>query len=248
MLIQKLVSLTVRASVSAVILVQPVYANLPVIDFTNLLESATQTAQQLQQYKTQLSQYENMLENSKNLELDKFTWDKANITMDNLVNSIDTLNYYKQQAGGMNEYLSRYQDENHYRNTPCFNGGQCSEAELNGLLQQEANASEAQKRANDAMLRGIEQQQVAMKSDARQLTRLQEQAQGASGQMAALQAANQLASAETNQLLQIRGLMVAEQNAEATRLAAIADREAIQAAGDERFRQGRFKKSSGKTW
>ncbi|WP_255466098.1 hypothetical protein [Legionella sp. PC1000] len=87
-----------------------------------------------------------------------------------------------------------------------------------------------------------------MKSDARQLTRLQEQAQGAPGQMAALQAANQLASAETNQLLQIRGLMVAEQNAQATRLAAIADKEAIQAAGDERFRQGIFKKSSGKTW
>lgn len=131
---------------------------------------------------------------------------------------------------------------------PCFNGGQCSEAELNALLQQEANASEAQKRANDAMLRGLELQEVAMKADARQLTRLQEQAQGAPGQMAALQAANQLASAQTNQLLQIRGLMVAAQNAEATRLAAIADKEAIQAAGDERFRQGSFKKSSGKTW
>ncbi|MHA3124405.1 P-type conjugative transfer protein TrbJ (plasmid) [Legionella pneumophila] len=246
MLIQKIVSLTVRTSVTAIILVQAVYANLPVIDFTNLLESVTQTSQQLQQYKTQLSQYENMLENTKNL--DKFTWDEATNTMDNLVNSIDTLNYYKQQAGGMNEYLSRYQDENHYRNMPCFNGRQCSEAELNALAQQEANASEAQKRANDAMLRGIEQQEIAMKSDARQLTRLQEQAQGASGQMAALQAANQLASAETNQLLQIRGLMVAAQNAEATRLAAIADKEAIQAAGDERFRQGSFKKSSGKTW
>lgn len=246
MLIQKIVSLTVRTSVTAIILVQAVYANLPVIDFTNLLESVTQTSQQLQQYKTQLSQYENMLENTKNL--DKFTWDEATNTMDNLVDSIDTLNYYKQQAGSMNEYLSRYQDENHYRNMPCFNGGQCSEAELTALAQQEANASEAQKRANDAMLRGLELQEVAMKSDARQLTRLQEQAQGAPGQMAALQAANQLASAETNQLLQIRGLMVAEQNAQATRLAAIADKEAIQAAGDERFRQGSFKKSSGKTW
>ena len=250
MLIPKIFSLTVvRVSmVAAIVLVQPAYSNLPVIDFTNLLESVTQTSQQVQQYKTQLNQYENMLENSKNLDLDKFTWDKANLTMDNLVNSIDTLNYYKQQAGGMNEYLSRYQDENHYRNTPCFNGGQCSEAELNGLLQQEANASEAQKKANDAMLRGIEQQQVSLQSDARQLTRLQEQAQGATGQMEALQAANQLASSETNQLLQIRGLMVAEQNAEVTRLAAIADKEAIQAAGDERFRQGSFKKSSGKTW
>lgn len=222
------------------------FANAPVIDGANLIQNMAIKLQVINQYKTQLKQYENMLENTKNL--DKFTWDEATSTMDNLVNSIDTLDYFKQQAGGMNEYLSRYQDENHYRNTPCFNGGQCSEAELNALSQQEANASEAQKRANDAMLRGLELQQVAMKSDARQLTRLQEQAQGASGQMAAIQAANQLASAETNQLLQIRGLMVAAQNAEATRLAAIADKEAIQAAGDERFRQGSFKKSSGKTW
>ncbi|QLZ70862.1 conjugal transfer protein TrbJ (plasmid) [Legionella sp. PC1000] len=109
----------------------------------------TQTSQQLQQYKTQLSQYENMVRKILKI-LDKFTWDEATNTMDNLVNSIDTLNYYKPASSGMNEYLSRYQDENHYRNMPCFNGGQCSEAELNALLQQEANASEAQKRANDA--------------------------------------------------------------------------------------------------
>lgn len=246
MLIRKMFYITVRAFVVATVLVQPVSANMPVFDWSNLFESMKQTTQQVQQYKTQLDQYENMLENSKNL--DQFTWDKASTTMDNLVNSIDTLNYYKQQAGGMNEYLSKYQDERHYRNTPCFNGGNCSQAELNALIQQEENASEAQKRANDAMLRGIEQQQETLKSDARQLTRLQGQAEGAEGQMAALQAANQLASAETNQLLQIRGLMVAEQNANATRLAAIADKEAIQAAGDASFRQGSFKKSSGKTW
>lgn len=219
---------------------------MPVFDMANLLENTAIKLNVINQYKTQLKQYDNMLENSK--KLDQFTWDEASTTMNNLINSIDTLNYYKQQAGSINEYLSRYQDENHYRNSPCINGGQCSEAELDAFLQHKANSSEAQKRANDALLRGIELQQESMKSDARQLTRLQEQAQDASGQMKAIQAANQLASAETNQLLQIRGLMVAEQNAKATRLAAIADKEAIQAAADERFRSGSFKKSSGKTW
>ena len=225
---------------------QLAFANLPVFDGMNLLESVKQTYEQLQQSKTQLHQYETMLENSKNL--DAFTWDKANLTMDNLVNSIDTLNFYKQQAGSMDAYLSRYQNQDHYRKSPCFNGGSCTESERQALLQQEANASEAQKRANDGMLRGIDQQQAALQSDARQLTRLQEQAQNASGQMAALQAANQLASAETNQLLQIRGLLVAEQNAAATRAAALADKEAIQAAGDERFRSGSYKKSTVKNW
>jgi P-type conjugative transfer protein TrbJ len=38
---------------------------------------------------------------------------------------------------------------------------------------------------------------------------LQTQATGAQGQMEAIQAANQLASAQTNQLLQIRSLLVA---------------------------------------
>lgn len=246
MFIQKLAYLTVRTLAATICLSQTAYANLPVIDMTNLLESVRQTTQQIQQYKTQLSQYENMLDNSKNL--DTFTWSEANKTMDNLVNSIDTLDYYKKQAGSLNQYLSRYQDETHYRNSPCFNGGDCTKAELNALQQKGANASEAQKRANDALLRGIEIQEESMKADARQLTRLQEQAQGASGQMAALQAANQLASSQTTQLLHIRGLMVAEQNAQATRLAAIADKEAMQAAADERFRQGSFKKSSGKTW
>ncbi len=224
----------------------PTFANAPVIDSANLIQNMAIKIHAIKQYQTQLKQYENMLENTK--QLDKFTWDEANKTMDNLVNSIDTLDYYKRQAGSMNDYLSRYQDENHYRKSPCIRGDNCSKDELNALMQKGANASEAQKRANDALLRGIELQETSMKADARQLTRLQEQAQGASGQMAALQAANQLASTQTTQLLQIRGLMVAQQNAEATRLAAIADKEAMQAAADEQFRKGHFKKSSGKTW
>jgi len=218
----------------------------PVFDAVNWAESMKQTYEQIEQSKTQLNQYQTMLENSKNL--DAFTWDKANLTMDNLVSSIDTLNFYKQQAGSMDAYLSRYQNQEHYRKSPCFNGGSCTESERQALLQHKENVSEAQKRTNDAMLRGIEQQQTGMQADARQLIRLQEQAQNASGQMAALQAANQLASSETNQLLQIRGLLVAEQSAAATRAAAVADKEAIQAAGDERFRSGSYKKSTVQNW
>lgn len=219
---------------------------MPVFDLSNLLQSIQQTIQQVEQSKTQLNQYQTMLENSKSL--DAHTWDNASMTMDNLMGSINTLQFYKQQAGGLDAYLSRYQTVDHYSNTPCFNEGSCSQAQLQAIHQQEVQASAAQKRANDAMLRGIDQQQTSMQADAHQLERLQQQAQGAAGQMQALQAANQLASAETNQLLQIRGLMVAEQNASATRAAAVADREAIQAAGDAGFRSGRFRKSSGKTW
>jgi P-type conjugative transfer protein TrbJ len=63
-----------------------------------------------------------------------------------------------------------------------------------------------------------------LKADARQLERLQSAAQGANGQMQAIGYANQLASQQANQLLQIRGLLIAQQNAMATKMQADADR------------------------
>ncbi len=66
-------------------------------------------------------------------------------------------------------------------------------------------ASESQKKANDALFKGLEQQQRNLTADARQLERLQSAAQGATGQMQAIGFANQLAANQANQLLQIRG-------------------------------------------
>ena len=61
-------------------------------------------------------------------------------------------------------------------------------------------------------------------------------AQGATGQLQAIGYANQLASSQANQLLQIRGLLISQQNAIATRNQALADNEAKQqAASDKRF-------------
>jgi P-type conjugative transfer protein TrbJ len=86
-----------------------------------------------------------------------------------------------------------------------------------------------------------------MQADARSLQRLQSGAQGATGQMQAIGYANQLAS-QANQLLQIRGLLIAQQNAVATRNQALADREAQEAAAGEQLRSGTFRSSSGRTW
>lgn len=108
--------------------------------------------------------------------------------------------------------------------------------------------SEAQKRANDAMFRGLDRQQEAMETDARQLQRLQSGAQNVTGQVQAIGFANQLASQQANQLLQIRGLLIAQQNAEATRNQVIANREAQQAASAEQLRKGKFQPSPPKGW
>ena len=66
-------------------------------------------------------------------------------------------------------------------------------------------------------MKGIVQQQAQIRADAATLGRLQAQASGADGQMKALMAANQLAALQQEQLLQIRELLLQEQQALAAR-------------------------------
>ena len=239
----------------------PSRAGIPVIDQGNLtqnivtsLESVTQTAKQIQQYttqiqqfQTQISQYQNMLQNTATPVTQ--IWDQAQSTMGALRSTIDTLSFYKQQLGSIDAYLGKFQDINYYKNSPCFNGGTCSDAQRSALLAiQQTYQSESQKKANDALFRGLDKQQEAMQADANTLERLQSGAQGASGQLQALGYANQLASSQANQLLQIRGLLIAQQNAAATRAQAQADGEALRAAGSARARSGTYTASPGRVW
>lgn len=229
------------------------HAAMAVIDAANLrqtmlsaTENVAQTLKQIEQYRTQLQQYENMLQNT--AAPTAYVWDQAVVTMNRLRGAIDTLNYYKNQTGSLDAYLSKFQDVAYYRNSPCFNVG-CSKAEWDAMNRNAVQlGSEAQKRANDAMFRGLDRQQDAIEADARQLQRLQAGAQSANGQMQAIGFANQLASQQANQLLQIRALLIAQQNAEATRHQVIADREAQQAASAEQLRKGKFQPSPLKGW
>ncbi len=221
---------------------------IPVIDAGNLqhnmltaMESVTQTLQQIEQYKTQLQQYENMLQNT--AAPAAYLWDQAETTMGQLREAMDTLKHYKQQAGSLDAYLEKFKDLDYYRSSPCFRAGSangslgspgCSAAERSQMTQEAARlGSQVQKKANDALLRGLDRQQDAMQSDARQLQQLQSAAQGATGQMQALAAANQLASHQALQLQQIRALLIAQQTAVATRQQVVADREARQQAAHE---------------
>ena len=229
------------------------YAGIPVIDGANLgqnimnvIESVAHTAKQIQQYQTQLQQYENMLKNT--TQPSRQIWDAATTTMNQLRGSIDTLNYYKTNLGSIDAYLGKFKDTAGYRANPCFSPTGCTPAEWSALKDQERIGSESQKKATDALFKGLEKQQDAMESDATQLQRLQSAANGAQGQMEAIGYANQLASHQSNQLLQIRGLLIAQQNAVATRNQALADREAKEAAASDQIRAGTFHPSTGRTW
>ena len=162
--------------------------------------------------------------------------------------SIDTLNYYKRQLGSIDAYLAKFQDVDYYRNSPCFREGGCTEAQWAALKDQQNLGSQAQKKATDALFKGLDKQQDTMVADALTLQRLQSSAQSARGQMEALGYANQLASHQANQLLQLRALFIAQQNAIITRQQVIADREAREAAAAEQLRKGTFKPSSKREW
>lgn len=225
--------------------ISPAHAGIPVVDGANLkqnlmtaFESVTQTLKQVQQYQTQLQQYENQLRNT--LQPTTQLWDNATTTMGKLRGAIDTLEHYKRTLGTVDAYLERFKDTAEYRSSPCYSVKGCSAEEWNAMKATEILGSQAQKKANDAMFRGLDQQQQNLELDASQLGRLQTAARGADGQLQAIGYANQLASQQANQLLQIRALLIAQQNAVATRNQVLQDREAREAAAAQAIRRGTF--------
>lgn len=232
----------------------PVQAGIPVIDGTNLgqnimtaVESVAQTLKQIQQYQTQLQQYENMLQNT--MAPAAYIWDMAQSTINGLMNATNTLNYYKNQLGSIDGYLDKFQNVNYYKSSPCFSATGCTAAEWEAMRSVQGFASESQKKANDALFRGLDQQQTNLQKDAATLQQLQSKAQSANGQLQAIGYANQLASAQANQLMQIRALLIAQQNAVATKMQADADREAQQAAAHATATENRIDKTaSPKNW
>jgi len=239
----------VLAVTSVPSVMMPAYAGIPVIDAANLsqnlvtaIESVAITVKQIQQYKTQLEQYENMLQNTATPPT--HIWDQAQVTMTNLRGAIDTLNHYKTQLGSINAYLGKFGDTATYMSSPCYSPAGCTQAQWAAMINSRTLGNQSQKKATDALFQGLDQQQISMQADANNLARLQSGAQGASGQLQAIGYANQLASHQSNQLLQIRALLIAQQNVIATRNQALANKEAQEAAGAAQFRAGTYRASS----
>src|ERR1051325_12034296 len=88
-----------------------------------------------------------------------WVWDQAQQTMNKLIQAQDSLSYYKNQAGSLDSYLSRYGDVNYYKTSPCFSGGGCSSSEMQALQTAQSNGSPAQKSPNDAVLKEVDLQQ-----------------------------------------------------------------------------------------
>nr|WP_321266047.1 P-type conjugative transfer protein TrbJ [Alcaligenes faecalis] len=237
------------AALATGILTTSAQAGIPVIDGGNLaqnimtaIESVAQTLKQIEQYQTQLQQYENQLQNT--MAPAVYIWDQAQSTINRLIAAQNTLAYYENQLGSLDRYLEKFQDVAYYRSSPCFNGsGGCTPAEQAAMAENRRLASESQKKANDALFKTVSDQQKSLRDDARTLERLQSAAQGAEGQLQAIGYANQLASQQANQLLQIRTMLTAQHNAEAARIAAELDAEARGDARAEQMRTWTFRPS-----
>lgn len=260
----KTTKLTISKAVMALVvsLTAPIpsVAGIPVIDGANLSQnvlSATEEiaqtikqvqeyATQLTQYSTQLQQYENMIQNT--AQPSSFTWANATQTISGLTNTLNTLSGYQSQFGTLANYVNQYRNLSQYANSACFNSISCTPGALSSLNNILRLGSEAQQNANAANIQAIGSQQTALQTDAATLERLQANAQTATGQMQAIGFANQLASNQANQLLQLRALLIAQQTAEATRNQVIADREAQQQAADQSWRKDTLTPVTHKNW
>lgn len=232
---------------------QIVRAGVPVIDVAGLvqktiiaIEEITQTLQQVEEYRVQLTQYENQLRNTMNP--DTWIWDEAQSTINELRNAVDTIRGYKNTFGSLDSYLGKFKDLNYYKTNPCFTGQGCSDIQRTQLLQTRSLGSESMKKANDALFKGLDLQQEALQFDARQLERLQGAAQTADGQVQAIQYANQLAGNQANQLLQIRSLLLTQQNASTSMLQAEVDRTAQESASNQKLRKSFYSPSPIREW
>src|SRR6266436_8980887 len=198
---------------------------IPVIDYSNLLQNTTTAlkqvaayAQQMQQYQLQLQQYANQVRNT--VAPVAQVWQEAQSTMNSVMGTVNMFQGGQSQLQG---YLNQFQNVNYWLS-----------ASPNSYTYQTAG-SLAQKQANDAMVKGIVAQQAQIRADAATLERLQSQASTADGQMKALYAANQLAALQQEQLLQIRALLVQEQQALAAQGQTLANDEAMREAATKKF-------------
>ena len=198
---------------------------IPVIDASNLTQNVVKAmkqvspyAQQVQQYQLQLQQYANQVKNT--VAPVAQVWQAAQGTMNSVMG---TVNMFQGNGSPLQGYLNQFQNVNYWLS-----------ASPSSYTYQTAG-SIAQKQANDAMVKGIVAQQAQIRADAATLERLQSQASTADGQMKALYAANQLAALQQEQLLQIRALLVQEQQALAARGQTLANDEAMREAATKKF-------------
>ena len=216
------------------------FGNLPVFDAAlnatqtvNLTQSITTATQnvaavlkQVQQYETQLQQYETQIQQYQRQMVDaalmpEQIWQQAQGTMNQMMGLVNGV-----QNGPMLQYLQQY------RSFGTWNSGGTGYLYANSMPAV-SGASSLQLTTNNAALQLALQQRQDLLNAANQFNTLQQAAQGANGANQLLGAANQIAAAQTQQLLQLRLLFTQLLQGQATDSAVQANRQAVMDAATQ---------------
>lgn len=229
---------------------QPAYADMPVFDWQNAITIGQQLSSLQQQYQVLTNQYQAMQQNL--LQPFTNTWSNPSTIMSQFQGTMNSLPQFSNggTSSNISNFLSNFPTLSSYTNNACASNNSCTPAQLATLQNTQITASNAQMSANTASLQTIEQQQTAVQNDANTLEQLQTNAQSATGQLQAAGYANQIAAQQANQLLQMRQLMITQQNAETTRNIALSNRQDQQDAADKLLNNTSSLNapSSGRSW
>ena len=212
---------------------------IPVIDAANLaqttasaVEEVAQTLKQIEEYALQLKQYEDQLMQAATPD---YIWNDAQNAINGLLHAYDALQGYEKQFGDLDSYISKFENLDYIKNHPCFTSAGCSDEERAALNEIEKVANDAQMNSALAAMQVLQENRESLQKDAEYLRDLQGRASTAQGRMEALGYANQLASHQSTQLLQIRGLLLTQQNMVAAQAAKDAQREDAKRQAHEQY-------------
>jgi P-type conjugative transfer protein TrbJ len=201
---------------------------IPVIDVSAIAQSIKQGLTQLQQYSTELSQYQTQLLQYKSQLLQATgigqaaqIWGQAKQT---LASVTGTVNMFR-NGGALQGYLQNAQNVNYWlASSPTQYGPQSA-----------GYWSTTQQTANGQMVKEIAQQEAQIQADAQTLQRLTSQATSVQTQRQALDLANEMSGLQQKSLLEIRTLLVSQQQAVAARSGATSNDEAMRQAATQQM-------------
>jgi conjugal transfer/entry exclusion protein len=133
-------------------------------------------------------------------------------------------------SGHVGDYTSNYKDASYYAQGNLASGDNLTNVGM--------EASKNQKIANDALVKTLSSHSESIKQQEEGLRKLVEDANQAQGHGYQLQYANAIAGVQTAQLMQVREIMLASENARAAAAQADADRKSRQVATSQSLRAG----------
>lgn len=223
----------------------PSHAQMLVIDVIAELNTYMTYLQTLYSYTEQMNEWQENVDS-----LSGYVESPFEENVNGILDVVDLVDSHMGEYGGIGAYLNLFQEVPAYRLTPCFSqSARCTQARILELMRTSEIGIQGIKRANDSVFRGIEAQQRNLRQDAARLRMMQGSVTGRRlGRNAQIQAAAQLASEQANQLLQIRTLLIAQQQLQAAQAQLQQDREARGHALSEYLTSGRITDRGPRPW